>query len=137
MGKLITRRKNVNVLLWILQVLLALHTAVGAVWKWSNSEHTMPSLGAIPHGVWLGMSVLELLCVIALIVPAFSKRLAILAPIAAAFVAAEMLFFSGVHLASGSTSIGPVIYWLVVAAICAFIVYGRLVLKPIRRNEFA
>lgn len=97
-----------NVLLWILQVLLALHTAVGAVWKWSNSEHTMPSLGAIPHGVWLGMSVLELLCVIALIVPAFSKRLAILAPIAATFVAAEMLFFSGVHLASGSTSNGQV-----------------------------
>jgi hypothetical protein len=127
----------VNVVLWILQILLALHTAVGAVWKWSNSEHTMPSLAAIPHGVWLGMSVLELLCVVALIVPAFSKRLAILAPIAAGFVAAEMLFFSGVHLASGSTSVGPVIYWLVVAAICAFIIYGRLVLKPIRRSEFA
>jgi hypothetical protein len=122
----------VNVLLWILQVLLALHTAAGAVWKWSNSEHTMPSLGAIPHAVWLGMSVLELLCVVALIVPAFSKRLAILAPIAAAFVALEMLLFSAVHLASGSATLGPVIYWLVVAAICAFIVYGRLVLKPIR-----
>jgi hypothetical protein len=127
----------VNVLLWILQILLAMHTAVGAVWKWSNSEHTMPSLAAIPHGVWLGMSVLELLCVVALIVPAFNRRLAILAPIAAAFVAAEMLFFSGVYLASGSTSVGPVIYWLVVAAICAFIIYGRLVLKPIRRGEFA
>jgi hypothetical protein len=127
----------VNVLLWTLQVLLALHTAVGAVWKWSNSEHTMPSLGAIPHGLWLGMSVLELLCVVGLIIPAFSKRLDILAPIAAAFVAAEMLFFTGVHLASGSASTGPVIYWLVVAAVCAFIVYGRLVLKPIRRGEFA
>ena len=126
-----------NVVLWVLQALLALHTAVGAVWKWSNSERTMPSLAAIPHGVWLGLSVVELLCVVALIVPAFSKRLAVLAPIAAAFVAAEMLFFSGVHLASGSTSIGPVIYWLVVAAICAFIIYGRLVLKPIHRGEFA
>jgi hypothetical protein len=123
--------------LWTLQALLALHTAVGAVWKWSNSEQTMPSLGAIPHGVWLGMSALELLCVVALIVPAFNKRLAILAPIAAAFVAVEMLFFTGVHLASGSTSMGPMIYWLVVAAICAFIVYGRLVLKPIPRGEFA
>lgn len=121
-----------NVLLWALQGLLALHTAVGAVWKWSNAAQTMPSLGAIPHGVWLGMSVVELLCVVGLIVPAINKRLAILAPIAAAFVVAEMLFFSGVHLASGATSMGPVIYWLVVAAISAFIVYGRLVLKPIR-----
>ena len=25
---------------------------------------------------------------------------------------------------------GPMIYWLVVAAICAFIAYGRFVLKP-------
>ncbi len=126
-----------NVLLSILQVVLALHTALGAVWKSSNSEHTLPSLGAIPHGVWQGMTVLELLCAIALVVPLFNKRAAVLAPVAAAIVAAEMLYFSGVHLASGSTSMGPVIYWLVVAAIAAFIVFGRLVLKPIRRGEFA
>lgn len=126
-----------NVLLSILQILLALHTALGAVWKSSNSEQTMPSLGSIPHGVWASMIGLELLCAIALVVPIFDKRAAILAPIAAAFVAAEMLFFSGVHIASGSTSMGPVIYWLVVAAVAAFIVYGRLVFKPIRRSKFA
>ena len=126
-----------NVILWIIQVLLALHTAVGAVWKWSNSESTMSSLGAIPHAVWLGMSAIEVLCAVALIVPAFNKRLAMLAPIAAAFVAAEMLLFAGVHLASGAGSIGPVVYWLVVAVVCAFVMYGRLVLKPIRRGEFA
>jgi hypothetical protein len=132
-----TRSKNVNVFLSILQVILALHTAVGAIWKSSNSEQTMPSLGAIPHGVWMSMTGLELLCAIALVAPLFDKRAAILAPTAAAFIGVEMLFFSGVHLASGDTSIGPVIYWLVVAAVCAFIAYGRLVLKPIRRNEFA
>jgi hypothetical protein len=41
-----------------------------------------------------------------------------------AFVAAEM-------------RIGTVVYWLVVAAVCAAIVYRRLVLKPIRRGECA
>jgi len=127
----------VNVLLWILQILLALHTAVGAVWKSSNAETTMPSVAAIPHGVWQAMSALELVCAVTFIVPAFNKRLAILAPIAGACVGAEMLFFSGVHLASGSTSYGPVIYWLFVAAVCAFIIYGRLVLEPIRRREYA
>ena len=126
-----------NIILWILQALLALHTAVGAVWKWSNSANTMPSLAAIQHVVWLGMSGLEVLAAVALIVPAFEKRLAILAPIAAGFVVVEMLFFSAVHLVSGSSSIGPVIYWLVVAAVSAFIIYGRLALKPIRRREFA
>jgi hypothetical protein len=126
-----------NVLLWILQILLAVHTAVGAVWKSSNSEQTLPSLGAIPHGVWQSLTILELLGAVALIVPLFNKRAAGLAPIAAGCVAVEMLFFSGVHLASGATNMGPVIYWLAVAAVSAFIVYGRLVLKPIRRGEFA
>jgi hypothetical protein len=127
----------VNVFLGFLQVLLALHTAVGAIWKSSNSEQAMPSLAAIPHGVWTSMIALDFVCAVALVVPLFEKRAAIVAPIVAAIVALEMVYFSGVHLASGSTSIGPVIYWLVVAAVAAFVVYGRLVLKPIRRGEFA
>ncbi len=126
-----------NVFLGFLQVLLALHTAVGAIWKSSNYERSMPSLVAIPHGVWTGMVALDFVLAIALVVPLFEKRAAILAPIAAALVAVEMLYFSGVHLASGSTSFGPVVYWLVVAAVAAFIAYGRLVLKPIRRKQFA
>ena len=119
-----------NILLWVLQILLALHTVMGAVWKFSNSEQTVPSLKAIPHGVWLAMSIFELLCSLGLILPAFNKSLAILAPIAAACIAAEMLLFCGLHIYSGDTNYGPMIYWLVVAAICAFIAYGRFVLKP-------
>jgi hypothetical protein len=119
-----------NILLWILQIVLALHTAVGAVWKFSNSEHTVPSLNAIPHGVWLAMSAFELLCSLALILPAFNKPLALLAPIAAVCIAAEMLLFSGLDVYSGSVDHGHMIYWLVVAAICAFIAYGRFVLRP-------
>ena len=119
-----------NILLWVLQILLALHTAIGAVWKFSNPAQTVPSLKAIPHGVWLAMSVFELLCSLALILPAFNKSLAILAPVAAACIAAEMLLFCGLHIYSGDPNYSPVIYWPVVAAICAFIAYGRFVLKP-------
>jgi hypothetical protein len=119
-----------NLLLWILQILLALHTVIGAVWKFTNSEQTVPSLNAIPHGVWLTMSALELLCSLALIVPAFNKSLAILVPIGAGFIVAEMLFFCGVQMYSGDANYGHMMYWLVVAALCAFIAYGR-VLKPI------
>jgi hypothetical protein len=121
-----------NLVLWILQILLALHTAVGAVWKFSHSpEQTMPSLKAIPPGVWLAMSSLELLCSLGLLLPAISKPLAILAPLAALFIFAEMLLFSGLHAYSPSAAYGPLVYWFVVAAICAFIAYGRLVLKPL------
>lgn len=122
-----------NIFLWILQILLALHTAMGAVWKFSNSAvQTMPSLSAIPQAVWLTLSVFELLCCVGLILPKFKKSLGWTAPVAAIGIAAEMLLFSGVHIYSGDTNYGPVFYWLVVAGLCAFISYGRLVLKPIK-----
>jgi len=121
-----------NILLWILQVLLALHTAVGAVWKFSNSEQTVPSLSAIPHGVWIGMSVIELVVSVALVLPVVYPPAGILAPIAALCIAAEMLFFTAVHFASGDPNFGPVTYWLVVAVICAFIAFGRFKLMPIK-----
>jgi len=120
-----------NILLWVLQILLALHTVIGAVWKFSHSEQTVPSLNAIPHGVWLAMSVLELLCSLGLVLPAFNKSLAILAPIAALCIAAEMLLFSGLHVYSGDSKYGPMVYWLFVAALGALIAYGRFVLKPV------
>lgn len=120
-----------NIVLWVLQILLALHTAMGAVWKFSHSAgQTMPSLKAIPHGVWLSMSVIELLCSLCLVLPVFYKPLAILVPLAAILIAVEMLLFCGLHIRSGGANYGPMIYWLVVAAICAFIAYGRFVLKP-------
>jgi hypothetical protein len=120
-----------NITLWVLQIILALHTAVGAVWKFFNSEQTVPSLNTIPHGIWLGMGVVELLCSLGLILPAFHKPLAFLAPLAAILIAAEMLLFCGLHITSGDKSYGPMIYWLVVVAICAFIAYGRFVLNPL------
>lgn len=120
-----------NMIFWALQIFLALHTAVGAVWKFSHSaEQTMPSLQAIPSGIWLAMSGLELLCALCLIVPAFFRPVAVLEPVAAIVIAVEMLLFSGLHLQAGDGSVGPLVYWLVIAALCALIAYGRLVLKP-------
>ena len=49
-----------NIVLWIFQILLALHTVAGAVWKFTNSEQSVGSLKAIPHSVWMGLSVFEL-----------------------------------------------------------------------------
>jgi hypothetical protein len=121
-----------NILLWVLQVLLSLHTVMGAVWKFSHTaEQTMPSLKAIPQGLWMGLIAIELSCALGLILPALHKPLAVLVPVAAMGVAAEMLLFSGVHLTSRESNYGPLGYWLVVAALCGFIAYGRLVLKPL------
>lgn len=121
-----------NIFLWILQVLLALHTIMGAVWKFSHSaEQTMPSLEAIPTGAWQALAGLELICALCLILPAFYKPLTLLVPIAAICIAIEMLLFCVLHVASGDKTFSSIIYWLVVAAICAFIAYGRFVLRPL------
>jgi hypothetical protein len=116
--------------LWVLQVLLALHTVMGAVWKFSHSEESVPSFKAMPHGVWVALIGVELLCAVGLVLPVL-KPLAMAAPIAAAVLAAEMLLFVGLHLASGYGKHGQMVYWLVVAAVCAFLAYGRLVLAPL------
>jgi hypothetical protein len=122
-----------NIFLWVLQILLALHTIMGAVWKFSNSEQTVSALKVIPHSVWLALSVIELLCSLGLILPALKKNLGILAPIAASCIAVEMILFSGLHIYSGEVKYGELIYWLVVAAVCAFIAYGRFVIKTIQK----
>ncbi len=119
-----------NIVLWAVQVLLALHTVMGAMWKFSHSEQTVPSLKALPHGAWLAMSVIELFCAVGLVLPAINKSFGLLAPIAAIVIAAEMLIFCALHVASGSGDQGELVYWLAVAAVCAFVAYGRLALRP-------
>jgi hypothetical protein len=120
-----------NIILWILQILLALHTTIGAVWKFSNSEKTIPSLAAIPHTAWLALSIVEILCSLALVLPFLYKPFAYLIPVASLIIATEMLLFCGVQFSSGITNNGQLMYWLVVAVFCAFIAYGRLKLSPL------
>lgn len=119
-----------NALLWVMQVLLALHTVAGAVWKLSNPVQAVPSLQLIPNIAWQGLGVLELFLGLALVLPAFYRPAVLLAPLAALCVAAVMLVYCALHLYSGDPNHGQMIYWLVVAAVSAFIAYGRLALKP-------
>jgi hypothetical protein len=68
-----------------------------------------------------------------LIFAAFNKSLGKWVPIAAVIIAIEMLIFSAMHIISGDPEHSQMIYWLVVAAVCAFISYGRFALKPIKK----
>ncbi|WP_324752024.1 DoxX family protein [Roseovarius sp. Pro17] len=120
-----------NIILWILQALLALHTAIGAGWKLLNSEQSIPTLTAIPHGVWMVLIPFELICAMGLVVPAIAPSLGWLVPLAAIGIAIEMVVFSGVHLQAGADQNGPMFYWLCVAAICTIIAAGRWMISPL------
>ncbi len=120
-----------NIFLWTLQALLALHTLIGAVWKFKNTaEQTMPSLQAISLGAWHALAIVEIILALGLIVPAFFAPVSKLVPLSAIGIAAVMVAFCAIHLISGATAFGPMAYWLVVAAVAGFIAYGRLVLQP-------
>lgn len=119
-----------NILLWILQSLLAAHTLMGAIWKFSNPAQGLPSLAVIPNAAWLGLSAIEILCTVGFILPALSARFGQAPVIAAALIGAEMFLYCGLHLASGGKEHGQLVYWLVVAALCAFLAYGRASLSP-------
>lgn len=115
-----------NIFLWILQIFLALHTVMGAFWKFSHSaEQTMPSLAAIDPQVWKAMAVAEIFCAVCLVLPGLKKSLHVLIPIGAAGIAAEMLVFCWLHYSTGAQDSGPMIYWIVVAVICVFIALTR------------
>lgn len=120
-----------SIFLWILQGLLALHTAIGAGWKLFNSEQFIPTLSAIPHGVWMLLIPFELICGVGLVLPAIAPSLGWLVPLAAIGIAVEMLVFSGVHLQAGAEGNGPMFYWLGVAAVCAIIAVGRWTISPL------
>jgi len=129
-----------NILLWTLQIVLAAHTLIGAVWKISTTaQQTMPTLSVIPHQVWIAMSLVEVLCAIGLILPLLRRK----APgtsviLACIFLTIEMVSFSAIHFWSGTQDMSPVIYWLVVAGISCFIVFGRICLRPfpIKQGSF-
>lgn len=122
-----------NITLWTLQILLALHTLTGAIWKFTNpAEKAIPSLKAIPHAVWISFSGIEIVLSVCLILPLFNRSLGIFANVAVICIAAEMLFYCIVHLLSGETNHSPIFYWGAVAVICLFIAYGRFVIQPFK-----
>jgi hypothetical protein len=119
-----------NLLLWILQSLLAAHTLMGAIWKFSTPAQSLPSLAAIPPPAWLALSLIEITCTIGFILPALGARFAQAPALAAGVVAAEMVLYCALHLTSGGKEHGQLVYWIVVAAFCLFLAYGRVSLRP-------
>lgn len=109
----------VNLVLWIVQVPLALHTLMGALWKLANP--VVPTLRAIPPALWKALCVVEVVVAVALLAPACATFV----PLAAGAIALEMLAFCAVHVRSGSPVMAPVKYWAVVAVVSALLGVGR------------
>ena len=121
-----------NILLWVLQILAALLYGASGVMKvfmFDKASEGVPSFGALPREAWMGLGVLELVCMVGLIVPAAVHWRPTLTVVAAAVLAIESLVFIWVHVQY--REIPPIVMSGVLGLIMAFIAYGRLMLKPI------
>jgi len=120
-----------NILLWVLQVLAALLYSASGVMKvfmFDKVSKQDPSFGALPRKAWEALGVLELVCTVGLIVPAALHWQPQLTVVAATALAIESVVFVWVHAKYGQ--ITPIILSVVLGLLMAFIVYGRMVLKP-------
>ena len=121
-----------NILLWVLQILVALLYGASGVMKvfmFDRISADVASFGALPREAWMALGTLELVCAVGLIVPAalhWQPRLTVLA---ATLLAIESLVFIGVHVTYHE--VVPMIFSGVLGLVMAFIAYGRLVMKPI------
>ena len=115
-----------NIVLWTLQFFLAFHTLSGAVWKMFNPVETVPTLAALSQFGWMTLAGMEILCTVLLVLPMFRRRFMGLAIFASLLITVEMVIFSVTHAVSLSPDYSPVIYWLIVAAMAAFLAYARI-----------
>ena len=111
-----------NILLWILQVLLALWNLIGGVYTFSHYENLKGGWGNnLPGAVWAAIAVLQVLFAVALVIPK-------LAPIGAVYIALNALL--GCVLFAQYAGFPGLLWGVIPALLAAFVAYGRIALKP-------
>jgi uncharacterized membrane protein YphA (DoxX/SURF4 family) len=121
-----------NVVLWILQVVLALlYLSAGGmkVFTLEKVEEQFPTMKALPKAFWVSSGILEIVCSVGLIVPSAFHVQPMLTPGSATVLAIEAAVLAGRHVKWKETS--PAISSGIFAAVAAFIAYGRIALSPI------
>jgi hypothetical protein len=118
-----------NILLWVLQILLALWNMVGGIYTVFNYEKLKGAwMNDLPKPAWVAIGILQALFALGLVLPGAVGVLPKLTPIAAAYLAVNALL--GCALFAQYAGF-PGILWAVVPSIlAAFVAYGRIALKP-------
>jgi hypothetical protein len=122
-----------NVFLWILQGLMAFLYLAGGAYKVFSFDEVASRFSAIPRGGWTALGVLEMAGAVLLIVPAATKWMPTLTPLAATVLAVESLalaaLFATYSLDVAATN--PMVWNLVMGLLVAFVAYGRFSLSPL------
>src|SRR6266568_310976 len=104
-----------NVLLWVLQVALAHFDELVKV----------PPAGALSRGGWGAIGVFEMLCAVLLVVPAATKWMPVLTPLAAAALVLESLALAVLYARYSLklTAANPLVWVVVMGLVAAFVAH--------------
>ena len=122
-----------NILLWILQVALAVLYLAGGSYKVFKFDELANYMRALPRGGWRTLGVFEMLGAIFLIVPAAMTWMPILTLLAAVALALETLVLAAVYARYSLklTAANPLVWSVVMGVLVSFVAYGRYALAPI------
>ena len=122
-----------NVVLWVVQVILALVLLAGGGFKVRNPTDPARQIKAVPPMGWRLIGLFEVLGAILLIVPAAIGWIPVLTTWAAAALAVENLSLSVLYgrYSRKLVAANPFVYAVPLALIAAFVAYGRYALSPL------
>src|SRR5437899_10678140 len=113
-----------NVLLWVLQVALALLSLAGGAYKVFSFDAlaNQPFFGALSRGGWGAIGVFEMLCAVLLVVPAATKWMPVLTPLAAAALVLESLALAVLYARYSLklTAANPLVWVVAMGLVAAF-----------------
>ncbi|HVM32614.1 MAG TPA: hypothetical protein VMU88_05725 [bacterium] len=114
-----------NILLWILQVLLALWNLTGAFYMMGHYEVLAKAwaLADLPKPFWILYGILQILFALGLLLPKLAARSAI---------GLALLVLLGIALFAQYSGAG-LLWAFIPAALLAFVAYGRGSLKPFKK----
>ena len=121
-----------NLVLWILQAALAFLYLSGGAFKMFKFEELATQMQLLPHVAWRVLGAIEVTGGILLIIPAATKWLPWLTPLAACVLALETLALASMF-ATNSLKLAvtnPLVWALVMGLLVAFVAYGRYALSP-------
>ncbi len=122
-----------KIALWIAQALLALAFLAAGAMKLTQPMETLATAmawtTAVPEALVRLIGAAEILGALGLVLPAATRILPRLTPLAAALLAVVMLLASAFHLTRGEAMMVPIN--LILIALLAFVAWGRAARAPI------
>ncbi len=122
-----------NLVLWIVQVLLAVLNLAGGAYKVSGSLQLSNQFRAVSRRGWCGLGVIEVLGAVLLVVPAATGWMPVITPYVAAALAVEALALAVIYArhSRALTAANPLVWSVGMGLAAAFVAYGRYAPWPL------